>query len=172
MQNFLCSLYFSVGNNLPNILTPLFWMSKLVFIKPFFPFKVLYTNITVKSGLQIVFCFFVGFYILPVCFFSPQYFSLQYWLGLSLMSFIPSPPCPLAPFTVHTRAPPHTFLPVSLSMSCWWIDVEVWGNVCIVKRFFCDDLLEINEKTSNILIIIIINNLKSNEICGCLPTNW
>lgn len=117
MQNFLCSLYFSVGNNLPNILTPLFWMSKLVFIKPFFLSKVLYTNIIVKSGLQTVFRFFVDFYILPVVSFSPQYFSLQYWLGLSFMSVIHSPPCPLAPFTVHTHA--HTHISLSFSLSQW-----------------------------------------------------
>ena len=129
MQNFLCSLYFSVGNNLRNVLTPLFWMSKLAFIKPFFPSKVLYTNITVKSGLQIVFRFLVNFYRLPVVFFffSPQYFSLQYWLGLSLMSFIHSPPCPLAPFTGHTHAHTHTHTHFSLFLSlnelvvhwCW-----------------------------------------------------
>ena len=120
MQNFLCSLYFSVGNNLPNVLTPLFWMSKLAFIKPFFPSKVLYTNITVNSGLQIVFRFLVNFYRLPVVFFfSSQYFSLQYWLGLSLMSFIHSPPCPLAPFTGHTHAPTHTHFSLFLSLSQW-----------------------------------------------------
>ena len=92
-------------------------MSKLVFIKPFFLSKVLYTKIIVKSGFQTVFRFLVDFYILPVVFFSPQYFSLQYWLGLSLMSFIHSPPCPLAPYTVHTHAPTHTFLSLSLSLS-------------------------------------------------------
>ena len=137
MQNFLCSLYFSVGNNLPNILTPLFWMSKLVFIKPFFLSKVLYTKIIVKSGFQTVFRFLVDFYILPVVFFSPQYFSLQYWLGLSLMSFIHSPPCPLAPYTVHTHAPTHTCLSLSLSLSelvvnwCWGL-----GQCLHCKKIF------------------------------------
>lgn len=129
-------------------------MSKLVFIKPFFPSKVLYTNITVKSGLQIVFCF--GIFIYCLCVFLVRVFFSSILVRI-VLNVIHSLSSLSAPFTVHIA--PHTHFSLFLSMSCCeLLMLRVWGNKLYCKKIFHDDLLEINEKTSNILIIIIINN--------------